>query len=55
MKKIIDFLAEQEKQAKTRQDATKTRKAGKHGRLKQLMRSLANVQTPLPVLDFLGD
>ena len=51
MERIIDYLAEELK----KQEATKTRKTGKHERVAKLMKSLAKFETPIPVTDFLGD
>ncbi len=49
--KVIDYL----QQEIEREEATKTRKAGKNARVVKLLKKLANVPTPIPVRDFLGD
>jgi hypothetical protein len=55
MERFIDFLEEELKAEKARKDATNTRKAGKHARVAEMMKKLAKAETPIPVLDFLGD
>jgi hypothetical protein len=53
--KVIDYLQQEIDAAEERKEATKTRKNGKHGRVVKMVKKLATMETPIPVLDFLGD